>query len=107
MDDETRASLQKQLEGIVGASTIAEMTDAQLQNALEAVQKSNSAREIARQIEEAHEARQALTPSSRRKGGPVHKNKRPQMKHGGVHKGKKHAYAAGGMVKDMNIMRSK
>ena len=33
--------------------------------------------------------------------------KRPEMMHGGVHKSKKHAYAAGGMVKDMNIMRSK
>ena len=43
----------------------------------------------------------------KRKGGPVHKNKRPQMMHGGVHKGKKHAYAAGGVVKDMKIMRSK
>ena len=33
--------------------------------------------------------------------------KKPQMVHGGVHKGKKHAYAAGGMVKDMKIMRNK
>ena len=33
--------------------------------------------------------------------------KRPEMKHGGVHKSKKHAYAAGGMVKDMKIMKSK
>lgn len=50
------------------------------------------------------------------KGGPITKPKakmmggeykKPQMKHGGVHKGKKYAYAAGGMVKDMNMMRNK
>ena len=37
-------------------------------------------------------------------GGEYNK---PQMKHGGVHKGKKYAYAAGGMVKDMKLMRNK
>tara|TARA_R110000824_G_scaffold15415_3_gene64933 strand:- start:164 stop:616 length:453 start_codon:yes stop_codon:yes gene_type:complete len=45
--------------------------------------------------------------NKKRKGGPVHKNKKPQMMHGGVHKGKKHTYATGGMVRDMKIVRKK
>lgn len=61
-------------------------------------------------------------PPKKNKGGPITKPKakmmgggmygggeykKPQMVHGGVHKGKKHAYAAGGMVKDINMMRNK
>ena len=108
MDDETRASLQKQLQDTgLGASTIAEMTDEQLKAAVEKDMERKAAQEAARAAARAAEARQALTPSSRRKGGPVHKNKKPQMKHGGMYKSKKHSYATGGMVKDMKIMRKK
>ena len=38
------------------------------------------------------------------KGGNI---KKLQMVHGGAYKGKKHSYAAGGVVKDMKIMRNK
>lgn len=38
------------------------------------------------------------------KGGNI---KKLQMVHGGAYKGKKHSYAAGGVVKNMKIMRSK
>ena len=34
-------------------------------------------------------------------------SKRPEMMGGGMYKSKKHSYAAGGMVKDMNMMRNK
>jgi len=49
-------------------------------------------------------------PKAKMMGGGMYgggEYKKPQMVHGGVHKGKKHAYAAGGMVKDMNMMRNK
>jgi len=37
------------------------------------------------------------------RGGPVKKNKRPQMMKGGSYKGKKHSYAAGGKVNKLNF----
>ena len=52
----------------------------------------------------------AKKPKAKMMGGGMYgggEYKKPQMKHGGVHKGKKYAYAAGGMVKDINMMRSK
>ena len=33
--------------------------------------------------------------------------KKPEMMKGGMYKGKKHMYAAGGLVRDMNIMENK
>jgi hypothetical protein len=107
MTDEERASLQKQLKGVVGDNTIAEMTDAQLQKAAQAAMEREAAQEAAQDAARAAEARRALseTPSSRRKGGPIHK--KAEMMGGGMYKGKKHSYAGGGMVKDMKLMRSK
>ncbi len=43
--------------------------------------------------------------NEKRKGGPIHK--KAEMMGGGMYKSKKHSYATGGMVKDMNIMRTK
>ena len=105
MTDEERASLQKQLKGVVGDNTIAEMTDEQLKAAVKKDMERKAAEEAARAAAEAAEARQALTPSSRRKGGPIHK--KAEMMGGGMYKGKKHSYAGGGMVKDMKLMRTK
>ena len=111
MTDEERASLQKQLEGVVGDNTIAEMTDEQLKAAVKKDMERKAAQEAAQEAAQdaarAAEARRALseTPSSRRKGGPIHK--KAEMMGGGMYKGKKHSYAGGGMVKDMKLMRSK
>ena len=105
MTDEERASLQKQLEGVVGDNTIAEMTDEQLKAAVKKDMERKAAQEAAQEAARAAEARQALTPSSRRKGGPIYK--KAEMMGGGMYKGKKHSYAGGGMVKDMKLMRSK
>ena len=45
--------------------------------------------------------------NKKRKGGPVHKNRKPQMKHGGMYKKKPHSYAAGGSVNNLNMGRKK
>ena len=51
--------------------------------------------------------------AKKRKGGPVKKlakggmNKKTKMMGGSMYKKKMHSYAAGGMVKDMKIMRTK
>ena len=59
----------------------------------------------------AEELRKAMSKPRFSKGGMKKKktkpSKRPEMMGGGMYKGKKHSYAAGGMVKDMKIMRSK
>ena len=59
----------------------------------------------------AEELREAMSKPRFSKGGIKKKktkpSKRPEMMGGGMYKSKKHSYAAGGMVKDMKIMRSK
>ena len=86
----------------VGLNTAAELTKEQLK---EAVKK------IMQDIEKSSPATRATTPpvtsrpAAKHKGGPVHK--RPQMMGGGMYKGRKHAYAAGGSVKNLNIVKSK
>tara|TARA_R110000824_G_scaffold250887_1_gene439659 strand:+ start:44 stop:493 length:450 start_codon:yes stop_codon:yes gene_type:complete len=59
----------------------------------------------------AEELREAMAKPRFSKGGIKKKktkpSKRPEMMGGGMYKSKKHSYAAGGMVKDMKIMRSK
>ena len=88
--------------GRVGANTVAGLTDAQVKVAYEAIR---------RDIEKSSPATRATTPpvtsrpAAKHKGGPVHK--RPQMMGGGMYKGRKHAYAAGGSVKNLNIVKSK
>ena len=71
----------------VGPNTVAELTDEQVRVAYERALKA------------------AETKTRKHKGGPVHK--RPQMMGGGMYKGRKHAYAAGGTVKNLNIVKSK
>ena len=68
-------------------------------------------RKVLRDAEKSSPATRATTPpvtsrpTTKHKGGPVHK--RPQMMGGGMYKGRKHAYAAGGSVKNLNIVKSK
>ena len=73
----------------------------------EDIRKAEQIDRIARKEKEKEEK------AKKRNGGPVKKlakggmNKKTKMMGGSMYKKKMHAYAAGGMVKDMKLMRSK